>query len=51
MTLDKLPGIRGDLASTDDGWEAGILRRRNPVDVNSSKHRRPKLSSREKAND
>lgn len=46
MTLDKLPGIRGDLVRTDNEWESWdfvklcealhLWTRRNPIDVNSS---------------
>ena len=57
MTLDKLPGIRGDLVQTDPDWEKWdfaklskairLWLRRNPADIKSSErdfneHRIPK---------
>ena len=56
MTLDKLPGIRGDLVRTDDSWESWdfvklceALRlwiRRNPVDSIATEEVDPKYSRR-----
>ena len=51
MILDKLPGIKGDLVRTDDGWKSWDLvklcqtlrlyTRRSPVDVNPSEKSDP----------
>ena len=58
MTLDKLPGIRGDLVRTDDSWESWdfvklceALRlwiRRNPVDSIPAEEVDPKSSRRKR---
>ena len=58
MTLDKLPGIKGDLVRTDDTWESWdfvklceALRlwiRRNPVDSNPTEEVDPKSSRRKR---
>ena len=59
MTLDKLPGIRGDLVRTDDSWESWdfvklceALRlwiRRNPVDSIPAEEVDPKSSHRKRS--
>ncbi|XP_068738114.1 uncharacterized protein [Montipora capricornis] len=58
MTLDKLPGIRGDLVRTDDSWEnwdfvklfeaLRLWIRRNPVDSIPAEEVDPKSSRRKR---
>ncbi len=56
MTLDKLPGIRGDLVRTDEAWESWdfqklcealrLWTRRNPVEKVSDRHSSKLLNAR-----
>ena len=58
MTLDKLPGIRGDLVRTDDTWESwdfvklcealSLWIRRNPVDSIPTEEVDPKSTRRKR---